>query len=99
LNAYKRPSSEPTYTTPFATVGEDVTDAPVVATHDGAQGTVGAHTQRFASNAYSRPSPDPTYTMPFTTVGDDATGPPVAPRHRGAHPNRSQPRPAFASKA
>jgi hypothetical protein len=36
-NAYSRPSSEPTYTTPFATAGEEFTAAPVAPVHKGSQ--------------------------------------------------------------
>src|SRR3954451_22600194 len=63
----------PTYTTPFATAGEERTSFPAWNDH------------RFAavdaSRAYTLLSYDPTYTTPFTTAGEEWTHCPVRNDH------------------
>ena len=74
-NAYILWSSDPTYTTPFATAGDEYTTSPVAAVQSGAH-VLGLPEQPVApaaSNAYILWSSDPTYTTPFATAGDEYT--------------------------
>src|SRR6266511_2893291 len=75
--AYRLPSFEATYTTPFTTAGEDRTAPPVVPCHRGVQ--VAFEVPQDAGKAYSLRSSEPTYTTPFATAGEDSTAPPVVP--------------------
>jgi hypothetical protein len=79
-------SSEPTYTIPPATTGEDDTGPPVGAVHNGAHvfGLPEQFVVPAASNAYNLLSPEPMYTIPPTTAGDEFADPPVAAVHNGA---------------
>ena len=73
-NAYILPSADPTYTTPFATAGDESTPPPVSAVQIGAH-VLGLPEQPAvpaASNANTWYSP-PTYTTPFATAGDEPT--------------------------
>ncbi len=62
-SAYTLPFRDPTYTTPFATVGEELTNPPVA--KDQSSAPVAAF------SAYRLPSRDPTYTTPFATAGEE----------------------------
>lgn len=74
--AYRFLSSEPTYTTPPETVGDEWIELCVVPCHSGVQ--VASPAQE-AGNAYRLPSPEPTYTTPSATAGEEKLiGPPVA---------------------
>src|SRR5437763_494987 len=87
-NAYRLPSPEPTYTTPFATAGEASIWLPVtMVLHRGwhTLGTPEHPVVPFAENAYSFWSRDPTYTTPFATAGEETTSFPVEAVHRGWH--------------
>jgi hypothetical protein len=86
-NVYRFPSLAPTYTTPFATAGDDVSIAlPVAPAHNGAQvlGVPEQPVEPAASNAYKFPSREPTYTTPFATAGDESISRPVVAVHNGA---------------
>src|SRR5437016_1420470 len=63
-SAYAFPSSDPTYTTPLATAGEEETPFPVVKLHTFAPVE--------ASRAYTLPSSDATYSTSLTTAGEDS---------------------------
>src|ERR1700694_383380 len=89
--AYSLWSSEPTYTTPLTTTGEENTTSPVRAVHNGTHVLVAPPEQPVfpaASNAYSLSSAEPMYTTPLTTAGDDRSmlsEPPLVAAHNGAH--------------
>jgi hypothetical protein len=71
----------------LATAGDDVTEPPVVAVHNG-EHTFGEPAQfavPAASNAYSFLSADPTNTTPSATAADDVTESPVVAVHNGEH--------------
>src|SRR5215467_12597609 len=61
-NAYSLLSFEPTYTTPFATIGDEPTTPPVVPVHNGLHvfGVPEQPVVPFASNAYNLWSSEPT---------------------------------------
>src|SRR5438034_958585 len=82
--AYRLPSSDPTYTTPFATAGEESTELSVAPVHRGEHvvGDPEHPVAPAASKAYNLPSFDPTYTTPLATAGEERTRPPVPPVHR-----------------
>src|SRR5438105_118496 len=76
-------SSEPTYTKPSTTTGEDRTAPPVVSVHNGAH-TFGVPLQfvlAVASSPYNLVSSAPTYNTPPTTAGDDTIAPPRVAVH------------------
>src|SRR6266511_2726717 len=80
--AYRLPSSDPTYTTPLATVGEEEKiGAPVAPCHRGVHAALPVPHE--AGKAYKSSSADPTYTTPLATAGEETTAPPVSPCHRG----------------
>ena len=63
--AYTCVSSDPTYKTFPAIVGDEYTSPPVLYDH--------LHTPVAASRAYTFPSKEPTYTVPWLTSGDEKT--------------------------
>ena len=63
-NAYTLKSSDPTYTTPLATAGEDKMASPAVYCHRRAPVP--------AFKAYRLSSSDPMYTTPLATAGEDS---------------------------
>src|SRR6266511_3753079 len=79
--AYRLPSVAATYTTPFATAGEERMRVPVLPCQSGEQ--MAAPEPQEAGKAYRLVSSDPTYTTPFATAGDDSMTFPVVPCQSG----------------
>src|SRR5271167_2697955 len=67
FRAYKLPSSDPTYTTPLATAGEESIASPVAYFH--------CNALVLAFKAYTLLSSDPIYTTPLATAGEELTSP------------------------
>jgi hypothetical protein len=77
--AYMLPSIEPTYTTPFATAGDEMMPPLVPPCHRGRQ--LARHD---AGKAYRVPLDAPTYITPFATAGEESTALPLTlPFHKG----------------
>src|SRR5207244_12932709 len=77
--AYRRWSSDPTYTTPFATAGDELRDRPAGPVHSGWHvfGVPPQFVLPAALNAERFPSCEPAYTTPFVTTGGPKATPPT----------------------
>src|SRR6266540_2831448 len=93
-HARTSPVFRPTYTSPFATLGEDCTWACVPIPNPSQDGPHVGWPHPDAAKA-ARKWSEPMYTVPFDTAGlDSKAGPPMAPDHSGRQLGAPQP---FAS--